>query len=121
MYRVSTEMRFRARHWLALPKFQEEPHEHDWRVRASVAAEELDRHGLVMDFNRLQQALGQAVGPLVQAGCVNDLWVFGGKNPSTEHLAEYIFEEVAKLLPGRVRLVEVTLWETAESCATYGT
>jgi len=50
---------------------------------------------------------------------LNDLEPFREKNPSTEVLARYIFEELTARLPGGVELTEVTAWETPGCAATY--
>ena len=57
LYRASTEIVFQAGHFLRFEMEQEEPHRHDWRVRAVVESEELDENQLVMDFHLLAKRI----------------------------------------------------------------
>jgi 6-pyruvoyltetrahydropterin/6-carboxytetrahydropterin synthase len=93
-------------------------HGHNYRVRVHVSAARLDRLGMVIDFADLKQIVDQVVGRFDHA-VINDLPPFDERNTTAELLAEYVHQEVARLLPeGRtVRRVEV--WETETSCAIY--
>ena len=119
MYRISTEICFEAAHWLELGGQREARHDHAWRVRVQVEAEELDEGGLVMDFHELRGLLADAVEPLAEAGCLNDVGDLTGGNPSTELVARYVYDRLAGQLPRGRRLREVTVWETADCEATY--
>ena len=119
MYAVSTEIVFQAGHYLQLDQQQEKAHQHDWRIRVTVQAEQLDRRGLVMDFHLLEDLLAKVVEPLSKVPSVNDLPEFAELNPSTENLARYIYDNLAVQLPGEVSLSEVELWEMSHCRATY--
>ena len=120
MYQVSTEICFTASHWLTLPAGPETLHEHRWRVRACVAADQLDAHGLVLDFFLLQQHLAAAVAPLNDAS-LNDLAEFSGPeiNPSAERVAELLYARLQRLLPLQVNLLDLTVWEKPDCRASY--
>jgi 6-pyruvoyltetrahydropterin/6-carboxytetrahydropterin synthase len=54
---------------------------------------------------------------------INDLDPFTTLNPSAENLAKYFYDETNSKLrrdtSGRVRVKDVTIWETDETTATY--
>jgi 6-pyruvoyltetrahydropterin/6-carboxytetrahydropterin synthase len=54
---------------------------------------------------------------------INDLEPFTQLNPSAENLAKYFYDETNTHLKretnGRVRVKDVTIWETDETTATY--
>jgi 6-pyruvoyltetrahydropterin/6-carboxytetrahydropterin synthase len=54
---------------------------------------------------------------------MNDIAPFNEVNPSAENLAKYFFDECNKFLAGetrgRVRVKDVTIWETDTTTATY--
>jgi 6-pyruvoyltetrahydropterin/6-carboxytetrahydropterin synthase len=54
---------------------------------------------------------------------INDLEPFTKLNPSAENIARYFYDETNGKLnretSGRVRVKDVTIWETDETTATY--
>ncbi len=120
MYTAAAEITFQAGHYLTLgPDQKEQPHQHDWRIRATVQTPKLDRDSLVIDFHLLSKLLHQAAGPLTQVNLINELPDFTAQNPSTELIARYVYERLAPLLPPAVKLKEVTVWETPQARAAY--
>ena len=120
MYEISVESVISASHRLNGYKGKcENLHGHNWRVEATVAAEELDATGLVMDFGDLRKALHQAVDDFDHAD-LNEQPAFAQCNPSSENLSRIVFDRLAKSLDGdRVSVVRVRVWETEGSCASY--
>ena len=56
MYQVAREIVFRSGHFLRFGSDQqEEPHPHDWRIRAVVESSQLNADELVMDFEELRE------------------------------------------------------------------
>jgi 6-pyruvoyltetrahydropterin/6-carboxytetrahydropterin synthase len=122
MFAIAVEITFNAGHYLTLAPDTTEPlHRHEWRVRITVASDQLDQNGLVMDFHQLQDQLRQIVTPLEQVESINDLPQFSAPqdNPSTERIARYIFDQLQGRLPDPVRLTEVMVWETPGCRAAY--
>lgn len=116
-FEITATRRFAASHQLRLYDGSLEVlHEHDWRVKVTVAAENLDAIGVVMDFHELERLLDAAIGPM-QNRHLNDLPGFTQVNPSAENVALYIGRSLS--LPGNVRLVCVEVWETADFSAVY--
>ena len=120
MYRATAEIVFRAGHSLMLRGGgREELHEHDWRVRATVARDELNAEGLVIDFRLLKRRLDQTVAGLEGLADLGQAAELAGVNASAEVLAKLIHDRLQASLPGDVRLVEVRVWETQECWASY--
>ena len=120
MYRVAKEIVFRAGHTLRFGQDRrEEPHEHDWRIRAVVESAELHADELVMDFEELGHLLHQVVKPLTQVEMLNELGAFTNHNPSTECIARYVYEKLKLLVPDTVHLREVVVWEREDCRVSY--
>ena len=95
-YEVSVEHAFKARHWLPLPGGgQEEPHEHTWRVTATLRSRRLaEDTGVVVDFVQVKQALQTVCGDLEGAE-LNRMEAFSDGGASAERVAEYIATALA--------------------------
>ena len=117
MYEIRVESRFAAQHQLKMYDNRYEPlHTHDWRVRAVIAADDLDEIGVAVDFCRVKQWLDQIVEPF-RVGRMNE--VLGPHNPSAERTAQYVYERLLELLPGRVVLRAVEVMEAQGCWARY--
>ena len=112
MYELRIDRTLKLTHALRLYDGIVEPvHEHQWRVSAVVTSGELDQIGAVMDFNELARIIDAVCAPL-QGRLLNDLPMFKEKNPSSEHVADYVFESIAPHLPPNVSLERVTITRT---------
>lgn len=120
MWEISTETVVAAAHQLRLaPGEGERLHGHNWRVRATVGAAELDARGFVVDFNELGPALRALVEPWEHV-FLNEVAPFDDVNPTAENLARVVFDGlVAKLASARVRVVRVEVWENDACMAAY--
>ena len=125
------------------------PHGHSRRVEVVLAAEKLDENDMVCDFRWIKLALQDILQRLDHAMCINEsdprledfknmqakLEVLQGHDPTSEVIAQLIFEHLqAKLarkvelssqegnvyrIPADLRLERVRLWETSTSWAEY--
>lgn len=97
----------------------EDLHGHNWQVEVVAEAEELDKMGMVADFRELKKQLNEVIGRLDHK-YLNDLKYFKDINPTSEHIARYIFEEMSAkdAKPG---IKKVTVWETEGCSAAYST
>jgi len=105
-------------------------HGHNSKACITLEGESLDRLGMIVDFVEIKRVVGKWIDdtldhtlllhrddPLVKA-----LQSAGEKvlpmeaTPTTENLAKFIFDYV---LSRGLPVVEVTLWETPYSYATY--
>jgi 6-pyruvoyltetrahydropterin/6-carboxytetrahydropterin synthase len=123
MFEITVEESFAAGHYLREYKGKcENPHGHNYRVRVTLAGQELDKAGLLVDFKDLKELMKPVIERLDHQ-MMNDLAPFTKVNPSAENLAKHFYEETSARLKaatnGRVRVKEVTVWETDSTTATY--
>jgi 6-pyruvoyltetrahydropterin/6-carboxytetrahydropterin synthase len=111
--------RFAAAHSLRNFKGRcEALHGHNWRVEVVVRGENLDQAGLVMDFGELKALMRQVLDGLDHR-YLNEVPPFDRLNPSSELIARYIYQEIARRLPPGVEMARVSAWESEDSRATY--
>ncbi len=97
----------------------EELHGHNWKIEVSVTSSKLNPEGIVIDFAVLKQKLERILKTLDHT-YLNDLPYFSGKEPSSENIAKYIYDQLKKELRGySVTLRRVTAWESESASATY--
>ena len=94
-------------------------HGHNWKIEVTVAAKELDKSGLGIDFKILKKETKQLLG-LLDHKYLNDLKPFADKSPSSENIARFLFEELEKSLNNdNIRVDNVNVWESDNACACY--
>jgi 6-pyruvoyltetrahydropterin/6-carboxytetrahydropterin synthase len=122
MYELKTITQFGAAHQLKDTGGKcENLHGHNWKVETSVKGEVLDDNGLLVDFNVIKEAVDKIVEGLDHT-YLNDLEYFKKRNPSSENIARYIYDRLAKTLnTGSIKVSKVTVWESDSACATYTT
>jgi len=120
MYEVYKEKSFSGAHHLRGYEGKcEAVHGHNWKVRAFVGASQLDSLGMVVDFKKLKQALGE-VSDILDHKDLNATPPFDEINPSAENIAKFLFDELSgRLNDERVRVTAVSVWESERACATY--
>jgi 6-pyruvoyltetrahydropterin/6-carboxytetrahydropterin synthase len=123
MFEVTVEDTFAAGHALRGYRGKcENPHGHNYRIKVTLAGEKLDKIGLLFDFKDLKQVMGEVIDRLDHQ-FLNDIEPFTELNPSAENLAKYFYDEANQKLHsttnGRVRVKDVTVWETDTTTARY--
>lgn len=120
MYEIFVNSHFSSGHHLRdYPGDCESPHGHNWRVTVTVRATQLDRIGMGIDFKVLKKKVKAVIDELDHKN-LNELPAFSSINPSSEHIARYIFDQLfPELLHERYRLHGVTVYETDSSGLTY--
>jgi 6-pyruvoyltetrahydropterin/6-carboxytetrahydropterin synthase len=123
MFEITVEDTFAAGHFLRDYKGKcEKPHGHNYKVRVTMHGRELDRAGLLVDFKDLREVM-RAVIERLDHQMINELAPFTRVNPSAENLAKYFYEEtnanLTRATNGRVKVKDVTIWETDTTTATY--
>ncbi len=94
-------------------------HGHNWKVEVTVRGDKLDELGMIIDFTALKAEVKQIVDRLDHY-YLNELTAFQERNPTAEHIAKYIYEELVGLLPKHnVVLYQVKVWESARSAVAY--
>lgn len=97
----------------------EKPHGHNWKVKVAVRATKLDELGMGIDFKTLKGFVNKVIDGLDHSD-LNEHPAFKEVNPSSEHIAMHIFNELKKdLQTDRYRLYSVTIRETDTSGVTY--
>jgi 6-pyruvoyltetrahydropterin/6-carboxytetrahydropterin synthase len=111
LFTASVETHFWASHQLALPDGSREPeHQHNWAVTAEVSGRELNRMGLVIDFQHLRAMLDNIAGELDNTA-IEKIDYFQKNCSSAENLARYIYEKLEPKLPKGVKLEAVRVCE----------
>jgi len=118
-YKITVESYFSAAHRLKEYKGKcENLHGHNWKVQVSIARQKLDKIGMVCDFTEAKRILSDILAGLdhQELGRLPD---FKKKNPTSEHIAEFIFRNFKKAIKAPLKIVSVSVWETPTSCATF--
>lgn len=120
MYEIAVESHFDAAHFLRGYQGKcEALHGHRFRVVARIRAAGLDDAGMAYDFTKLKKHLNDILSKFDHA-CLNEVPPFDEINPSSEHLATTIYNELKeKLVLPPVSVSSVEVWESPQSCATY--
>jgi 6-pyruvoyltetrahydropterin/6-carboxytetrahydropterin synthase len=120
MYRLMIKTSFAAAHNLI--NYQgdcENLHGHNWRVEVVVAAKELDKAGLGIDFKILKKQTNSLLDELDHK-YLNDLPPFKNNSPSSENISRYLFERLTETLNNENITVEkINVWESENACASY--
>ena len=120
MYRLMIKTSFAAAHNLI--NYQgdcENLHGHNWRVEVVVAAKELDKAGLGIDFKILKKQTNSLLDELDHK-YLNDLTAFQNNSPSSENISRYLFERLSETLNNENITVEkINVWESENACASY--
>ena len=94
-------------------------HGHNWKVRAYVRSNELDKLGLVIDFRVLKKIVQEVISPF-DHNVINEHPDFANQNPSSENIARWIFHKLKdKLKSPRYWLYAVEIFESESSGLFY--
>ncbi|MFC2044200.1 6-carboxytetrahydropterin synthase QueD [Chloroflexota bacterium] len=120
MYQVSIEHHFDSAHFLRGYKGKcEALHGHRFRVVLKVKASQLDNIGLAYDFTILKQQLACVLSRFDHT-CLNHVPPFDEINPSSENIANIIYNELTLELAGApVSLSCVEVWESPQTGVAY--
>jgi 6-pyruvoyltetrahydropterin/6-carboxytetrahydropterin synthase len=117
-YEVRVTVPFEAAHHLTKYHGEPEPsHGHSWRAEAVLETQELDNEGMAFDFVAVQSVVRGLVSRLDHRD-INTVPPFDQLSPTTERIAQWLFEEIGRELPS-APLTAVTVWEGASCSATY--
>lgn len=120
MFEIFIKTHFAGAHHLRdYPGDCEKPHGHNWKVEVAVRATALDQCGMGIDFKVLKKIVGAVVDKL-DHNDLNTLPYFQDRNPSSEHIARFIYDEVRpQLASDRYALYSVTVLETDSQGLIY--
>jgi len=120
MFDIFIKTHFSGGHHLReYPGNCERPHGHNWKVKATVRAQQLDKLGMGIDFKVLKQQVNAVVDALDHRD-LNEHPAFQERNPSSEHIAQYLFQQLKETLTTeRYQLYSVEVRETDSSGVIY--
>ena len=120
MYKVTVWDVCSSAHFLRKYKGKcEKLHGHNWKVSVSILSDRLNLKGMVIDFKELKKMLKDVLGVLDHT-CLNELDYFKKVNPTSENMAKYIHRHLKlKLKSKGYKRLEVSVWETETSCASF--
>jgi 6-pyruvoyltetrahydropterin/6-carboxytetrahydropterin synthase len=75
----------------------------------------LNQIGLLADYKILKQELGVVLAELDHK-LLNDLFEF---NPTSELIAQHIFQKLKIQFTNQIKLAKVVVWESDKTCAAY--
>jgi 6-pyruvoyltetrahydropterin/6-carboxytetrahydropterin synthase len=120
MFELKIITQFAAAHRLL--NFQgkcEQLHGHNWKVEVFIRSTQLDSAGLVRDFGEIKAVTHDVLNRL-DHHYLNELIPFKEENPSSEHIARYLFQELSRRLnDDRAQVSKISVWESDSACATY--
>jgi 6-pyruvoyltetrahydropterin/6-carboxytetrahydropterin synthase len=121
MFRLKVQDHFSSAHYLK--NYQgpcENLHGHNWKVELVVEGSKLNSTDILIDFKILKNILKEVLSELDHK-LLNEIPYFKEVNPSSEKIAEYIFNRVKEKLASYsdVKVKEVTVFETDKASATY--
>ena len=94
-------------------------HGHNFKVELKVGGDHLDDSGMLLDFTDLKNTLKVILSNLDHRD-LNELSPFAESSPSSEKIAEYVFQSAREVLDsGSVNVVSVTVSESDTASATY--
>ena len=119
MFEITVEAHFSSGHYLRNYHGRcENPHGHNYRACVTLAGEELEENGLLLDFKQLKEIIQPIVDSLDHQ-MINEIPPFTDLNPSAENLARHFFDviedRVIKATARRVTVRRCTVYETDRS------
>jgi 6-pyruvoyltetrahydropterin/6-carboxytetrahydropterin synthase len=94
-------------------------HGHNWKVRIAILCHSTNEIGLTIDFGIVKKYLNEIMETLDHT-FLNDLDCFKDINPTSEHIARYVFLSFQKILPDKEgKVTEVEVWESDKSSVVY--
>jgi 6-pyruvoyltetrahydropterin/6-carboxytetrahydropterin synthase len=120
MFTVSIETEFSAAHIIrGYNGACSRQHGHNWKVTVEAKSKELDKLGMSVDFYVLQKTTEDVLAPLDHHD-LNTVPPFDHElNPTSENLAQYIYQQLKHRLPAHVVLSSVAIGETSKYSAKY--
>ncbi len=120
MFDIFIKTHFSAGHHLRnYPGDCEKPHGHNWNIKVTVRATELDELGMGIDFRTVKNAVNGVVDQLDHCD-LNEHPAFRKINPSSENIAVFIFDSLKETLASeRYQLYSVLVGETESTSVIY--
>jgi 6-pyruvoyltetrahydropterin/6-carboxytetrahydropterin synthase len=119
-YTLAVQRDFVARHYLVGGDWgaENQLHSHHYQVEVQLEGKILDEHGYLVDIVALEVHLEELVA-YYREQTLNELPEFVGLNPSIEHFARLLGQEILSRLKEPLSAVTVRIWENDIAWAAY--
>lgn len=121
MFELTVIVEFEAAHRIVdYPGKCNRLHGHNWSVEVTVKGSKLNELGMLIDFKELKNAVNATLDQLDHV-YLNELDAFTKNNPTAEHIAKYIFEQLENntLFNGEIKVKRIKVWESPKSAVSY--
>lgn len=121
MYTLAVKRDFIARHYLIGGDWGPEnfPNSHHYVLELQLSGPTLDQHGYLVDIVDVERNLDETVA-YYREKMLNDLPEFNGLNPSIEHFARIVAEQLnAKIRAKNITALTARLWENEIAWVSY--
>ena len=119
-YTLAVTRDFVARHYLVGGDWgaENELHSHNYKVEVRLEGKILDKHGYLVDIVAVEAHLEELTA-YYRDRTLNDLPEFAGLNPSIEHFARILCQELLSRVTEPLSAVTVQIWENDIAWAAY--
>ncbi len=121
MYTLAVRRQLIAQHYLVGGDWgaENQRHSHHYLIEVQLQGRELDQHGYLVDIVEVEARLEEQIN-YYRDKTLNDLPEFAGLNPSIEHFARILCQQLRHLLaaPNLIAL-QVTIWENDIAWTAY--
>jgi len=119
-YTLAVTRDFVARHHLVGGDWgaENQLHSHHYRVEVQLEGGHLDEHGYLVDIVAVEAHLEELVA-YFRDQTLNDLPEFAGLNPSIEHFARILCQEILSRVKAPLDAVQIKIWENDIAWAAY--
>ena len=120
MYEILIKTHFSAAHHLRNYEGKcANQHGHNWQIEVHCHCKKLNDVGMGIDFVDLKREVNTLIDKMDHTD-LNEMDYFKEHNPTAEHIAKYLFDNLsAKLSDERVRVSKVTVYETPNCAASF--
>jgi 6-pyruvoyltetrahydropterin/6-carboxytetrahydropterin synthase len=121
MYSLGLRREFVAQHFLVGGNWgaENELHRHEYRIEVRIESNSLDPHGFIVDLVDLEARLDGMIARYREK-TLNEFPEFKGLNPSLEHFARILCQDLASGLESdNLYAFQVRLWEDDTAWAAY--
>ncbi len=120
MYSLAVKRFFVARHFLVGGDWgaENQRHSHHYRIEAQLEGQVLNQDGFLVDIVALEAHLDEVVA-YYQDQTLNELPEFAGLNPSIEHFARLLCQELLNRIKDPLHACTVKVWEDDIAWTAY--
>ena len=120
MYTLAVERSFIARHFLVGGDWGPENHlhSHQYHLELKMEGQTLNEHGFLVDIVALEAHLDELVAYYTDQ-TLNELPEFAGLNPSIEHFARLLGQELLSRIKDPLHALTAKVWEDDIAWAQY--